>query len=73
MQTMRKGQTIYYRDEDDDANVFEEDEEDNALSHSTVQDPGLTEFQAFYANYEEGADHLYYKDEEDDTDETVGD
>jgi hypothetical protein len=76
---------LYYRDEDDDANVFEDDEEDNALCHSTVQDPGLTEFQAFYATYEEGADHLYYKDdeegvdhlyykdEEEDADETVGD
>jgi hypothetical protein len=64
---------LYYRDEDGDANVFEEDEEDNALSHSTVQDPGLTEFQAFYANYEEGADHLYHKEEEGDEDETDGD
>ena len=62
-------QVEYGDDVDDDCSQFDDDEEprdDCFQSNASVQNPYLTEFSAFYANYEEGADYLYYRDEDDD-------
>jgi hypothetical protein len=39
--------------------------DDCTLGNSTEQDAYRAEFTAFYANYEEGADNMYYREEED--------
>jgi len=54
--------------EEDDA--FEQSDDDVprdvcSQSSASVQDPYLSEFRAFYANYEEGSDYLYYRDDDD--------
>ena len=64
-------QVEYDDDEDADCSQFDADDEprdDCFQSNASVQNPYNTEFSAFYANYEEGADYLYYRDEDDDAD-----
>ena len=56
-----------------DAFIDQEYEDYNAVEcgesagyQNQVEDPYATEFAAFYAAYEEGADHLYYRDDAED-------
>ena len=39
--------------------------EEIADKQDQVEDPYRAEFAAFYATYEEGADYLYYRDDDD--------
>ena len=60
---------VYADDYPEVVEAYSDYSEEYVHADNKAEDPYLAEFKAFYANYEEGADHLYYR-EEDDGEET---